>query len=66
MQAEIASASKKVKPLTKRRTKPAETNQAMVMIGRRRMKSESASFLRYAAGNSIPANMTSADEQLCQ
>lgn len=57
--AEIASASKNVRPFTNKRMKPAEMNHAMVMIGKRRMKSDSASFFRYAAGNSIPANMTS-------
>lgn len=60
MQAAMARHSRKVKLGTKSMTKPAEMNQATVMIGRRRMKSESHSRLRYAAGRSIPANMTSA------
>lgn len=45
-------------PLTNRRMKPAETNQPMVMMGRRSMASDLHSRRTYAAGKSMPANMT--------
>ena len=58
MHAEMASASRNVMSLMKRRMKPAEMNQPAVMMGPRSMKSDLASRRKYAAGRSMPANMT--------
>lgn len=57
-QAAIQSASRNVRLGMKRRMKPAEMNQATVMTGKRSMNSDRHCRRRYAAGRSMPANMT--------